>query len=151
MKNFLGAVVLVCACTAMALAQTGMPTANGPSVSQTIRQLEHDWVDAEKAGDAKRLNEIIADDWVGIFYDGSKYTKQDVFAELKSGKSKLESLEFGPMEVKVLGDVAVVQGSDSEKSMAKGKDTSGRWVWMDVFVKRNGKWMAVRSQSAKIT
>jgi hypothetical protein len=43
-----------------------------------------------------------------------------------------------------------VQGSDIEKSVLNGKDTSGKWVWMDVFVKRQGRWVAVRSQSATI-
>ena len=32
----------------------------------------------------------------------------------------------------------------------KGKDTSGKWVWMDVFAKRDGKWVAVRSQAAMV-
>ena len=63
---------------------------------------------------------------------------------------KLESFEFGPMDVKVLGNVAVVQGSDTEKSTTNGKDSSGKWVWMDVFVKRGDKWVAVRSQSAML-
>ena len=54
------------------------------------------------------------------------------------------------MDVKVLGRAAVVQGGDTEKSMANGKDTSGKWVWMDVFVMRDGKWVAVRSQSAMV-
>jgi hypothetical protein len=55
------------------------------------------------------------------------------------------------MDVKVLGNVAIVQGSDTEKSTMNGKDTSGKWVWMDVFVKRDGKWVAVRSQAARVT
>jgi len=46
-----------------------------------------------------------------------------------------------------LPDFAVVQGSDTEKSMTNGKDSSGKYVWMDVFVKRDGKWVAVRSES----
>jgi hypothetical protein len=54
------------------------------------------------------------------------------------------------MDVKVIGTVAIVQGSDTEKSSSKGKDTSGKWVWMDVFVKRDGKWQAMRSQSAMV-
>jgi len=44
----------------------------------------------------------------------------------------------------------VVQGSDTEKSSMNGKDTSGKWVWMDVFAKRDGKWVAVRSESTKL-
>lgn len=154
MKKLAGTILLLCACVGLAFAQTKKPAsaapAKGPSVSQTLKQLEHDWMDAGKAGDADKLGEIIADDWAGIGYDGTKETKQGLLADVKAGKSKLESFEFGPMDVKVLGSVAVVQGSDTEKSVSKGKDTSGKWVWMDVFVKRDGKWQAVRSQSAMV-
>jgi ketosteroid isomerase-like protein len=118
-------------------------------VSETVKQLEHDWTDAQKAGDADKLGQIIADDWVGIGSSG-KETKQSLLADLKSGANKLDSFEFGPMEVKVMGSVAVVQGSDTEKSSANGKDTSGKWVWMDVFVKRDGKWVAVRSENTMV-
>jgi len=44
-----------------------------------------------------------------------------------------------------------VQGSDTEKSLMNGKDTSGKWVWTDVFVKRDSKWLVVRSQAARVT
>ncbi len=67
---------------------------------------------------------------------------------IKSGANKLDSVDIGPMDVQVIGNVAIVQGSDTEKSSFKGKDTSGKWVWMDVFAMRDGKWQAVRSQSA---
>jgi hypothetical protein len=69
---------------------------------------------------------------------------------MKSGASTLSSFEFGPMNVKVLGNVAVCQGSDTEKSTTKGKDCSGKYVRMDVFVRRDGKWVAVRSQDAMV-
>ncbi len=150
MKNFSGAVLLVIVSVGLAIAQTATPAAKGPSVAQSVKQLEHDWIDAVKAGDADKLGQILADDWSGIGYDGSKQTKQSILADVKSGAIKFESYEFGPMDVKVLGSVAVVQGSDTEKSTTGGKDTSGQWAWMDVFVKRDGKWVAVRSQSAKV-
>ncbi len=150
MKNFSGAVLLVIVSVGLAIAQTATPAAKGPSVAQSVKQLEHDWIDAVKAGDADKLGQILADDWSGIGYDGSKQTKQSILADVKSGAIKFESYEFGPMDVKVLGSVAVVQGSDTEKSTTGGKDTSGKWAWMDVFVKRDGKWVVVRSQSAKV-
>ncbi|MDP9338235.1 MAG: nuclear transport factor 2 family protein [Acidobacteriota bacterium] len=126
------------------------PAAKAPSVSAAIKQLEHDWTDATKAGDTDKLGQIIADDWAAVGPDGAKMTKQSYLESYKSGKSKLESFEFGAMDVKVLGNTAVVQGSDTEKSMGDGKDTSGKYVWTDVFVKRDGKWVAVRSQLAKV-
>jgi ketosteroid isomerase-like protein len=150
MKKLLGSVLLACVYSSLALAQTPTPPAKAPSTSEAVKQLEHDWVDAAKAGDADKLGQILADDWQGLGFDGKKETKQGSLADVKSGASKLESFEFGPMDVKVLGNVAVVQGSDTEKSSANGKDTSGKFVWMDVFVKRDGNWVAVRSQSAMV-
>jgi ketosteroid isomerase-like protein len=152
MNRIVGALLLALACAAMTFAQAAAPAApaKAPSTADTIKQLEHDWTDAVKAGDADKLGQILADDWVGLQYDGKKYTKEQVIANVKSGSNKIDSMDFGPMSVKVLGNVAVVQGSDTEKSTMNGKDTSGKWVWMDVFVKRNGNWVAVRSQSAML-
>ena len=153
MKKFAGAALLVCACAGLVFAQTsptGAP-AKGPTVSQAVQQLEHDWVDAMKAGDTNKLSSILADDWVGLGFGGAgKDTKQSLLADVKSGASKIQSFDFGPMDVKVMGNVAVVQGSDTEKSTSSGKDSSGKYVWMDVFANRNGKWVVVRSQEAMV-
>lgn len=123
-------------------------SARNASVARAIEQLERDWASALASGDLDKVAQIVADDWTGINNDGSKATKQSLLAAVKAGKDKAETIEVGPMEVKVLGSVAVVQGSDVEKSVTEGKATSGNWVWMDVFVQRQGKWVAIRSQSA---
>lgn len=155
MKTFAGIVLLICSCAGLAFAQTQTPpaaaAAKGPSVSQAVQQIEHDWVDAMKAGDADKLGAILADDWVGLGYGGGgsgKATKEMFVGEVKAGAFKIDSFDFGPMTVKVIGNVAVVQGSDTEKSSHNGKSTSGKYVWMDVFAKVDGKWVAVRSQNA---
>lgn len=140
--------LLVCACFGSVYGQDKKPAAS--VTAEEIRQLERDWTDAMKAGDADKLSPIIADDWSSLGFDGKKTTKTQYLSDIKSGATKVESLELGPMDVKFIGAVAVVQGSDTEKSSTKGKDTSGKWVWMDVFVKRNGKWQAVRSQAAMV-
>jgi ketosteroid isomerase-like protein len=151
MKNLALATILFALSAGVAFAQTPAPAAaKAPSTAAAIKQLEHDWTDASKAGDADKLSQIIADDWSGVGPDGSKVTKAAFIDGYKSGKSKLESFEFGPMEVKVLGSVAVVQGSDTEKSMTDGKDSSGKYSWTDVFAKRDGKWVAVRSHLTKL-
>jgi ketosteroid isomerase-like protein len=124
---------------------------NASGTAQTITAIERDWFNAMKTGDTAKLTEIVADDWVMLTPDGIKLTKAEELNSWKSGESTMSSYEMGPVDVKVIGTVAVAQGSDNEKSTYKGKDTSGKWVWMDVFVKRDGKWQAVRSQTAKVT
>ena len=144
-----GVVLLVCLCFGSAYAQANKSPVS-PDV-EALKQLEHEWVDAQKAVDIDKLGQIIADDWAGLGADGAKSTKKQFLENVKSGASKVESIELGPMDVKMIGTtVAVVQGTDTEKSSMKGKDTSGKWAWSDVFVKRNGKWQAVRSQAAMI-
>lgn len=150
MKNFVLATVLFAVSAGVVFAQTPAPAAKAPSAAQAVKQAEHDWTDASKAGDTDKLNQIIADDWSAIGPDGSKMTKAAFIDSYKSGKSKLESFDFGPMDVKVLGNVAVVQGSDTEKSVTDGKDSSGKYSWTDVFAKRDGKWVAVRSHLTKV-
>jgi putative transposase len=59
-----------------------------------------------------------------------------------------KSFDMGPMYVKDLGKVAVVQGSVSEKSISNGKESSHKAVWMDVMLKRGNRWVVVRSQTA---
>ena len=154
MKTLVGTVLLICASVGLASAKTNTASAvaptKAPSVSQTVKQLERDWLDALKAGDVDKLGQIIADDWTAIGPDGATIGKKDLLADVKSGASTLSSYELGPMDVKVVGGAAVVQGSDTQKSTDKGKDSSGKYAWMDVFAMRDGKWQAVRSQIALV-
>lgn len=125
------------------------------SVEQILTQMERDWslvgtnkVNVDK--DIKTLDRILADDWVGLSFQGTVRAKAEAIASVKSGSSTTQSIELGPMKVRVFGNTAVVTGSDTEKSTFNGKDSSGKYVWTDVFVERNGRWQAVASESTKV-
>jgi ketosteroid isomerase-like protein len=151
MKRTVGALVTLCI-GALALADTRAPTqppiSEGESTAETLKGLEREWAVAIKAGDGDRIGQILGEDWIEVSNDGKKLTRPQLIAGVKSGRVKVESIEFGPFEVKVLGDVAVVQGSHVEVSTTNGQRTRGEVVWMDVFANRDGKWVVVRSQSA---
>lgn len=153
MKRILIFVVFAAAAASLALGQMAdnqAKTAGGKaSVEQSLKKMERDWVDATLKKDTATLDRILADDWVGQGPTGPA-TKAQVLADIKSGDQKLESINLGDLKVRVFGDTAVVLGSDDEKSSYKGKDTSGHWLWMDVFVKRNGRWQAVASNSTVV-
>ena len=149
MKKLVLAALLISACSTLTFAQADKPAAKAPSDSASVKQLEHDWVNAVKANDMDKLSQILADDWTGIEPDGEKMSKKDYLDMYKSGKSKVESVDLGAIDVKVIGSVAVAQGTDKEKSTFDGRDSSGKYAWTDVFAKRDGKWVAVRSQTAK--
>ena len=137
----------LCAGTQLLMAQDkGADT----KTADELKQIENNWVTAAKAKDAARLGDILADGWVAIEWDGKTTTKTKALADLNKPGNSLDQIEMGPMTVRVFGNTAVVTGSDTEKSKEDGKDTSGKYVWTDVFIKQNGKWRAVASQSAKV-
>jgi ketosteroid isomerase-like protein len=146
MKKLAVAILLSSALVGFGAARSQTPAAKSPGAAAELKQMEHDWADAEKVNDTDKLSQIIADDWKAIGPDGVKITKAEFIDGYKSGKTKTESFEIGAMEVKVIGSVGIVQGTDTEKSSYNGKDSSGKYAWTDVFAKRDGKWVAVRSQ-----
>jgi ketosteroid isomerase-like protein len=106
---------------------------------------------ASKAKDADKLAAILADScWVGLEWNGKITSKAKALADMKLPGNSLDTIEMSPMTVRTFGNTAVVTGSDTEKSSENGKDTSGKYIWTDVFVKTNGKWQAVSSQSTKL-
>ena len=99
--------------------------------------------------DIPKLSQIVADDWISG-YPGKAATKAKFLDDVKSGKHKLETCEFGPRDVQVLGNVAVLQGSVTETRIADGQSSSFRVAYMDVWVKRGDKWLVVRSHAKKL-
>ena len=128
----------------------GQAQADTASVPKTLMQMERDWGEAAAKNDTTAVGKFLADDWVSIDFEGKSITKAESLADMKSGASTTQSYEIGPMKVRVLGITAVVTGSDTEKSTYKGKDSSGKYVWTDVWVMRDGRWQAVASQSVKV-
>jgi len=134
---------------AMLLIAASLTAAPMGSVEQEITQMEKNWAEAPMTHDTASVERIVADDWIGIWFDGSTLTKAQMIAEMKSGAMTTQSITLDPIKVRVFGDVAISTGGDTEKSQYKGQDSSGHYVWTDVYAKRNGKWQAVASQVTK--
>jgi ketosteroid isomerase-like protein len=147
--------LVACVLAAVSLSAFGQTKSEAPksgavSVEQTLLQMEKDWTQAGLKKDVSAFDKIVADDWVALDFQGKTVTKAQAIADMKSGSSSEQSVDLGEMKVRVFGNTAVVTGSDTEKSTYQGKDSSGKYVWMDVFVNRNGKWQAVASESTKV-
>jgi len=121
------------------------------SVQEILIQLEQDWSQADIKRDAAALNRILAEDWIGIDFEGTILNKAQALNGITSGSGSLQSTVLRDMKVRVYGSTAVVTGTDIEKGEYHGQDSSGKYLWTDVFVRRNGRWQAVSSQSTKLS
>jgi hypothetical protein len=138
---------LVCISFQIIVGQTLAPAT---SEENALIQLENDWGDAVTKGDPSKLERVIADDWTGR-YPFYVLTKAEELELIKSGDIKVQATTTSDLRVRLFGDVAVVTGMDDAKgSFYKGKDVSGRYLWMDVFVKRNGRWQCVGSEETLV-
>ena len=120
-----------------------------PSAAVEIKKLEQDIGDAMVAVDLEKLNQAYADDFATIGSSGKLFHREDLLEDFKSGKHKLVSFELGPVNVQAFGDVAVAQAGVKEKRIQDGKDDSGQFAFLDLFKKRSGKWVIVRTLSAR--
>jgi ketosteroid isomerase-like protein len=144
-------VVVRSAAARVVLADSPKAQSQDPTVVENIKQFEQEIGDAMVARNSEKLNQTYADDWATIGSSGKIFTKESLLDDFKSGKHKLVSFENGPMNVRVLGDVAMVQASVNEKRIQDGKDISGQFVFMDLLKNRAGKWVIVRTLGARVS
>lgn len=144
-------VVVRSAAAKVVLADSPKGQSQDPMVVESIKQFEQEVGDAMVARNLEKLNQTYADDWATIGSSGEIFTKEGLLEDFKSGNHKLVAFKTGPMDVRVLGDVAVVQASVHEKRIQDGKDISGEFVFMDLLKKREGKWVIVRTLGARLS
>jgi uncharacterized protein (TIGR02246 family) len=119
---------------------------------QLILQLFEDGDRALIAGDVAELSRIFADDYVQYDDSGKLSTKLDVIENLRSGKIRFVSMVSTGRRIRLLrDDVAVVHGSEDDVVEQDGRRFPVRYVYMDIVIKRNGRWQIVDSQLAKPT
>ncbi len=108
-----------------------------------LLEIQREWGKALIAGDTMAMNRFVAPEWTLTNPMGHVETKADADAALRSGDLDFESMTPQDLKVKVYGDTAIVSGQTTDKGKYKGQDISGTYRFTDVFVKRDGKWMAV--------
>jgi len=123
-------------------------TADGAD-EQALYQLERDWAAALINKDIAVLDKFIANEFVSNG-GGRTLNKSQMLARIKANPAKIESSENQDMTAMVFGDRAAVNGAYFEKSLSKGKETTAKWQYTEVYVKRDGRWQCVTRYEAKV-
>jgi ketosteroid isomerase-like protein len=134
--------VLLCAAPIMTLGLAD-------NAEQQIRE-RHDRINqARLKGDVAAMNENLADDITLIAPDGRMGTKADILKWYQSDV-KYDSLEDLESTVRIYGDTALLITTTKMTGQAFGKPFNAQIRDSLVFVKRDGKWVAVLHQMTRI-
>jgi len=143
--------VLVIAASSLALGQTLRRNANRDSIAeQVVKQLENELINAQMRADTTVFGRILADDFTGTNAFGTVANKAEVLNLYKAGSIKRELVNLDDVNVRIYGDTAVVTGRATLKGQFTGQDTSGKFRYTRVYVKRNGRWQVVAWQATRI-
>jgi ketosteroid isomerase-like protein len=116
----------------------------------TITALENDWLKAFVDKDEAKMRSFVNPDCWLIDSQGNTATLQSLIADLKSGTYTVQSMHMDDIQVRVMGDWAVVLGLETEKSQTNGQDSSGQFRFLDTWHKRDGHWLCVGSAAIQV-
>ena len=111
---------------------TAMPDA------RTLLRLNRDYIEAVTRSDVDWFRRMLADDFRCSLPDGSIIDRER-FLERAARPLDLSSLQVHDVEVRVMGDAAVVHARTTFCT-ADGRLGSGRYT--DVWCRRDGRWLA---------
>ena len=117
---------------------------------QEIIRLFEDGDRALMSVDVREMERIYAEDYVQSGESGRLSTRTDVIRNLTSRKIRFLSMKSTGRRVRLFGDFAIVHGSEEDEIEREGARLVVRYVYMDVVVRRDGRWQIVASQLAKL-
>jgi ketosteroid isomerase-like protein len=107
-----------------------------------ITDSETAWAESVSTNDASVVRRILADDCVWIV-DGRALDKAGAIVAAAKGPGDFISSHLDYANVRLFGDTAIVQGSDTWTRQG-GK--MGHFIWTDTWIRRNGQWQIVAAQ-----
>lgn len=114
---------------------------------QQILKLFEDGDRALVSANVPELARIFAGDYIQYDESGQPHSKEEVIGNLESGTIRFIAMTSTGRRIRLLtDDVAIVHGSEEDIVEQAGRRFPVSYLYMDVVVKRNGKWQIVGSQ-----
>jgi ketosteroid isomerase-like protein len=139
MKQLLFALVLFLVIAPAAWAQN--------ADEKALLKLENDWDTAWVKRDAKFLEQLYASEFYGIVSSGKTYNRAEYLKADLSTADVDRSFTLSDLRVHIYGQVGVVHGRNLVRYKEDGKVSEHDVLFTDVYVKRDGRWQCVSTQS----
>jgi ketosteroid isomerase-like protein len=111
-----------------------------------LEQLNRDYIDSVQASDVKRFDEILADDFLCSNPDGSLVDRA-AFLKQAARPVTISNLKAQDLIIRILDDVAIIH---ARTAYTKPDGSAGGGRYTDVWVRRDGRWLAVSAHVTRL-
>ncbi|MGA3334879.1 MAG: nuclear transport factor 2 family protein [Terracidiphilus sp.] len=155
--SFLSVVLLCCAAAAQNLSSdpaTGAASAAvQPGVTETVspeivqfQKIEDSWSDAVNRRDQYGLELVLSPLFVDVSASGDVTTRNQQVAQVLSGEDKTLYLTQKVVTVRMLGDIAVANGTYTLHHKVGSSQVDEKGIFTQVFERVHGGWLCINSQ-----
>jgi ketosteroid isomerase-like protein len=138
-----------------ALVTVGFPARQKPGEAdaqskrdaEEVARLDREVGDALTRADAKRLRELVAEDFVATNPQGRTMTREEAIAVVTAPDYRPDFIVNEILDVRIFGDVALVRALGKARGRIQGQEVSAQFTYLRVWARRNGKWQAVAAQA----
>jgi len=143
--------LLCCASLAQSPAPAVSPVANGVATAESpeireFQKIEDSWSTAINSRDQYGLELVLSPLFVDISATGDIGTRNQQVAQVINGEDKTIHLEQRVITVRMLGDVAVANGTYTLRHKLNAAEANEKGVFTHVFERSHGGWLCVNSQ-----
>ena len=169
MKRYLACISAVLLACGIAAAQTASPDATAPApapaaapvppaatesgVTSTVspevalfQKIEDNWSDAVNRRDQYALELVLSPLFVDVSAQGDVTTRNQQVVQVISGQDKSFYLKQKVITVRMLGDIAVANGTYTLHHKVNAAEVDEKGVFTHVFERVRGGWLCINSQ-----
>jgi ketosteroid isomerase-like protein len=134
---------------ASAAAQPAVTSTSIPAI-QEFQKIEDAWSNAINMRDQYALELVLSSLFVDISASGDITTRNQQLAQLITGEDKTLHLEQKVITVRMMGDIAVANGTYVMHHKMGSALVDEKGVFTHVFERTHGGWMCINSQRTKL-
>jgi len=128
-----------------ASAQPNVTSAESPEIRE-FQKLEDAWSDAINLRDQYSLELVLSPLFVDVSASGDITTRNQQLAMMIAGEDKTIHLDQRVITVRMLGDIAVANGTYELRRKVSSGPADEKGVFTHVFTRTHGGWLCINSQ-----
>jgi ketosteroid isomerase-like protein len=128
-----------------ATALPGATSAESPEIRE-FQKIENSWADAINLRDQYALELVLSPLFVDVSATGDITTRNQQVASVITGEDKTVHLDQRVITVRMLGDIAVANGTYTLHHKLGSAEVNEKGVFTHVFERVHGGWLCINSQ-----